>query len=211
MRLFTSLIAMAAIVMSAGSAFAAANWSVSASTSDGSPLTAITPGAQIILDIGLTTTGPELLGISGSVNDYDTNVTQPAAGGHTIAASLLHQVCFPSAGCFNGVANLESGLRVENGVEGAGQEATFVSILSVSAALGDGSIDTPFPQFQVIMDALNPGSTVLRVGTFADYAGAYAGGDNIVNNQAVAITVVPEPGTALLMGLGLAGLASRRR
>ncbi len=211
MRLFTSLIATAAIVFSAGSAFAAATWQATATTGDGSPLSAITQGTTITLSIGLTTTGPELLGISGSVNDYDSAVAAPAATGHVIAATLLNQVCFPSAGCFNGVSNLESGLRVQSGVEGPGNEATFVSVLSVTPALGNGSIDDPFPQFSVVFDAVGGGSTVLRIGTYGDYADAYAGGDNVVNNVEIPITVVPEPGTALLMGLGLAGLAAAGR
>ena len=213
MRLFTSLIATAAIVLSAGSAFAAANWSVSASTSDGSPLTAVTPGAQLILDIGLSTTGPELLGIAGSVNNYDGSVVSFDSA-PVFSASVLNQVCFPAAGCFGGVANLEAGVRSETGVEGAGNEDTFLSVLSVTPAAGDGSIDDPSPQFQLVYNVIGaPGSsTTLRVGTYSDYADAYTGGDNVVNNQEVTITVVPEPGTALLMGLGLAGLglAGRR-
>ena len=213
MRLFTSLIATTAILFSAGSAFAAATWSATATTSDGSPLSAITPGAQITLTIGLTTTGAEALGISGSVNNYDGGVVAPAAAGHVLAPNALNQVCLAAVGCFGGLANLEPGLRVESGVEGAGNEATFFSALSVTAAGGTGALDDPFPQFQVVFDAVGAGSTVLRVGTYGDYADAYtsATGDNVSNNVEIPVTVVPEPGTALLMGLGLAGLATTRR
>ena len=49
---------------------------------------------------------------------------------------------------------------------------------------------------------------------FLDYSDGYLSnsGDNAVNNAApLTINVVPEPGTALLMGLGLAGLAAAGR
>lgn len=221
MRLFTSLIASAAILFSASAAFASATWSVSASTGDGSPLNAVTPGTTVTLDITLTMSAPgEMFGISGSVNDYDRGVVTPNAGASTIASQLLYATCIPTYGCFNGVSNLESGLRVQSGVEGPGAEDTFLSILSTSAVGGDGTQDsiglgTP-NQFSIVYDVVGaPGaSTVLRVGTFEDYADAFAGlSDDIVNNTSVEITIapIPEPGTALLMGLGLAGLAAAGR
>ncbi len=221
MRLFTSMIASAAILFSASAAFAAANWSVSASTGDSSPLTAVTPGTTVTLDITLTMSGAnEMFGISGSVNDYNRGVVTPNAGASTIASQLLYATCIPTYGCFNGVGNLESGLRVQGGVEGPGAEDTFLSILSTSAVGGDGTQDSvalgTSHQFSIVYDVVGaPGSsTVLRVGTFADYADAFAGAsDDIVNNTSVEITIapIPEPGTALLMGLGLAGLAAAGR
>ena len=45
----------------------------------------------------------------------------------------------------------------------------------------------------------------------AAFSDVYGGGNNIANNASLQITVIPEPGTALLMGLGLAGLATTRR
>ncbi len=203
----TLVASLAALVLSgfvATSAQAAATWTVTVTTGDGSPLSAVTSGTTISLAIGLTTTTPELLGISGSVNDYDSAVAAPASSGHVIPTNILNQVCFPSSGCFNGLTNLESGLRVQNGVEGPGNEATFLSLLSVTPALGNGSIDDPFPQTTVVFDAVGAGSTVLRIGTYANYADAYAGGDNVVNNIEVPITV-PEPTS---VAASLAGLAS---
>ena len=75
---------------------------------------------------------------------------------------------------------------------------------------GDGTAEAA--QFQIVYNVIGAGSTPLSIGTFAAYADAYSGAsDNTVNNTSVAITVVPEPGTALLMGLGLAGLAAAGR
>ena len=212
MRLYLPLIATAALLLSAGSTFAAATWTATATTSSGNPLSAVAPGDQITLSIGLTTTSPDLLGISGSINNYDPSVVAPAATGHVIPTSALSQICIATLGCLGGVANLESGLRVESGVEGAGEEATFFSALSVTPAGGTGATDDPFPQFQIVFDVVGLGSTVLRIGTYADYADAYTSlsGDNAVYNVEIPVNV-PEPGTTLLMALGLAGLAATGR
>ena len=45
----------------------------------------------------------------------------------------------------------------------------------------------------------------------ASICSAVVGGSTSINNQNILMTVVPEPGTALLMGLGLIGLARTAR
>ena len=209
MRLFTSLIATAAILFSASTAFASATWSVSA-TASGGDLNAMVVGDTLTLDIKLeTSAAAEMIAIAGSVNNYDTGVVSVNAGASTVAADLLFETILPSIGSFNGISNLESGVS-DTSVQGPGQEDTFLSVLGTSGAGGDGTAESA--QFQIVYDVIGDGTTTLRIGTFADYADAFAGAsDNVVNNTSVAITVVPEPGTALLMGLGLAGLAAAGR
>ena len=54
----------------------------------------------------------------------------------------------------------------------------------------------------------------LQFGTNIDLAAVAVGAGGAIlpfNNASINLTVIPEPGTALLMGLGLAGLASSRR
>lgn len=217
MRLFTSLIATTAILFSASTALAAATWTVTATASDGAPLSALNAGTTLTLDIGLTTDVAELVAISGSVNNYDNSILTPNAAASTISGSVMCE--FFNAmfgGCINGLTNLESGLRTQVGVEGAGAEDTFLSLLGTTPATGTGAADEPFPQFSIVYNVDAAGSTTLRVGTFGDYADAYAllSGPGVVNNTSVAITV-PEPTSvaASLAGLGsvLGVVAIRRR
>ena len=209
MRLFTSLIATAAILFSASTAFASATWSVSA-TASGGDLNAMAVGDTLTLDIKLETSASlELIAIAGSVNNYDASVVSVDTGASTVASQLLFEIIIPTVGSFNGITNLESGVS-DTSVQGPGQEDTFLSVLGTAGAGGDGTAEAA--QFQIVYNVIGAGTTTLRVGTFANYADAFSGAsDNTVTNTGVTITVVPEPGTALLMGLGLAGLAAAGR
>ncbi len=219
MRLFISVLASAAMILSASTAFAQANWSVSASTSDGSALDAVTPGAQIILDITLRTTD-FAFGIAGSVNNYDNSIVGLDAGASLISASVLNQVCVPGVGCFGGLSNAVGNPIVfaERSV-GPGVEAEFLAAVSTNQAGGTGTTDpgiatavTGDAQFRIVYNALAAGSTQFQIGTYAEYLDGYTGTESSVsNNTTLDITVIPEPGTALLMGLGLVGLAGAGR
>ena len=202
MRLFTSLIATAAILFSASTAFASATWSVSATASGGN-LNAMAVGDTLTLDIKLETSAPlELIAIAGSVNDYDTSVVSLNPGANTVASTLLYEIIIPTVGSFNGITNLESGIS-DTSVQGPGQEDTFLSVLGTAGAGGDGTAEAA--QFTIVYNVIGDGTTTLRIGTFADYADAFSGAsDNNVNNTEVTITV-PEPTS---VAASLAGLAS---
>lgn len=194
---------VSALVMPSSAALASATWTVTATTGDGSPLHAVTPGTTLILDIKLETSAPgEMIAIAGSVNNYDTSVVSVDAVASTVAQNLLFAFIIPGTGSFNGITNLESGVA-DTSVQGPGQEDTFLSALSTSGSGGDGTAEDP--QFTIVYNVIGNGTTTLRVGTFADYADAYSGAsDNIVNNTEVTITV-PEPTS---VAASLAGLAS---
>lgn len=213
MKLSKILLVVAASLLLSVQASASATYSVTATTGDGSPLNAITPGTTLTLAITLVTSAPdELFGIGGSVNNYDRSLVVPDVGASSIGQDLLYETCIPTYGCFGGSVNLEDDLRVQFGIEGPGAEDTFVSILGTSPAAGDGTLDVqvyPEGQFIVVYN-VQPGvsgSTVLRVGTYENYADAYAGAsDDIVNNVEVAITV-PEPASVAASLCGLASVA----
>lgn len=106
---------------------------------------------------------------------------------------------------FNGVA-----LTVSNG------DGTFDS--GVNGLQTNGSDVHMTVTFQAnILDATyaNPASVTLNIGTgtFGNAAIQSLTGNTLAftNATPVTFTVVPEPGSALLMGLGLAGLASFKR
>ena len=202
MRLFTSLIATAAILFSASTAFASATWTVAA-TASGGDLNAMAVGDTLTLDIKLeTSAASEMIAIAGSVNNYDTAIASVNAGASTVPAQLLFGTIIPSVGSFNGVSNLESGVA-DTSNQGPGQEDTFLSVLGTAGAGGDGTAESA--QFQIVYNVIADGTTTLRVGTFADYADAFSGAsDNNVNNTEVTITV-PEPAS---VAASLAGLAS---
>ena len=196
-------------LLAASTAFASATWTVTA-TASGGDINAMAVGDTLTLDIKLEmSAADEMIAIAGSVNNYDTGVVSVDAGASTVPAELLFAVIIPGTGSFNGVTNLESGVA-DTSNQGPGQEDTFLSVLGTAGAGGDGTAEDP--QFTIVYDVIGNGTTTLRIGTFSDYADAFSGAsNNVVNNTGVTITVVPEPGTALLMGLGLAGLAAAGR
>ena len=200
MKFSKILMVTLASLFAASTSFASATWDVAATAS----------GNTLTLDIKLETSAAlELIAIAGSVNDYDTSVVSISSGANTVASTLLYEIIIPTVGSFNGITNLESGIS-DTSVQGPGQEDTFLSVLGTAGAGGDGTAEAA--QFQIVYEVIGAGTTTLRVGTFANYADAYSGAsDNTVTNTGVTITVVPEPGTALLMGLGLAGLAAAGR
>ena len=193
----------------ASTAFASSTWTVTA-TASGGDLNAMAIGDTLTLEVKLETSAAgEMIATAGSVNNYDTTIVSVDAvassvnnGPVTGPNQLLFATIIPGVGSFNGITNLESGVR-DTSNEGPGQEDTFLSALSTSGSGGDGTAEDP--QFTIVYNVIGEGTTTLRVGTFADYADAYSGAsDNIVNNTEVTITV-PEPTS---VAASLAGLAS---
>ena len=209
MKFTKILIVTLASLFAASTAFASSTWTVTA-TASGGDINAMAIGDTLTLAVKLETSAPlEMIATAGSVNNYDTGVVSVDAvassvnnGPVTTPNQLLFLTILPGVGSFNGITNLESGVR-DTSNEGPGQEDTFLSALSTSGSGGDGTAEDP--QFTIVYNVIGTGTTTLRVGTFADYADAYSGAsDNIVNNTEVTITV-PEPTS---VAASLAGLAS---
>jgi hypothetical protein len=102
---------------------------------------------------------------------------------------------------------------------GPGAAADFFFGVTSLRDTADGSIDQGVvtgifgdAQFRIVFVAAGLGQTTLQIGSFSEYLGIYVEdpGDQQIFNTSVDLFVVPEPGTALLLGLGLVGLAARR-
>jgi hypothetical protein len=221
MRLFVSLIATAVFFV-ASAASAQITWSVNAFTSDGSALSAVTPGATITLDITLRNSG-SVNGIGGAAFGYETGVVSLGAGSLLSAHVLAGFATGPGTG-FGGLDNLVASAVQTSGPAPLRGEVQFMNGLSLSttgiALTGTADIGIAAPnavggaQFRLVMNAVGAGTTTVTVGTSEAYGDAIVlpgGAFGTSDNAAVNITVIPEPGTALLMGLGLAGLAAAGR
>ena len=216
MRLFVSLIATA-VLFAASAASAAVTFNVDVSSSG--DLANLNAGDTITLDITMRsdapTSGENVFAIGGAVFGYGGALRLGA--GTTSTAAMTQFQTGPGAG-FGG---LDSTQPVE---EVSADEVQWFNGVSINGTPADGSLDiSPLPgnavggpHAQVIMivtgDVTGPIS--FGVGADAAYGDAVVGDGGsflTANNATIDINVIPEPGTALLMGLGLAGLAAAGR
>ena len=197
MRLFTSIIALATFMV-AGAASAA----LTVSSTESGGLT-VNPGDTVTINITISTTAPEATALGLRAANYDPSIL--VFDSYVAPSSVFN---FSPAVPFGGIANTPSLLGEQGPLAGvrAGTSVNLFQGVSLSAAAGAGP-----ESFSVTFTAGAAGTTTVDLGVFGDYSDAYLGGDNAVNNASVQVTVVPEPGTALLMGLGLAGLATAGR
>jgi hypothetical protein len=224
MRLLVSVLATAAIFFTASVAGAAATFTASASSASGNPLTARVVSDVVTIDITLRS-DETTFGIGGAATGYDTSVASFTSG--QSAGGVLVQICVPSAGCFGGINNTlvapaTPAALVENTSNVPGlPEVQFVNGVSSGGSVYTGATDEGVAtgtagdaQFQLVFTAAGPGTTTINLGADAAYGDEIIGAAGSVlaaNNTSVTLTVIPEPGTALLMGLGLVGLARAGR
>jgi hypothetical protein len=220
MRLFISVIASAAMFFAASVAGAAVTFSAVASSGSGNALSALEPGDVVTVDITLRSDGEGTLAVGAAASGYDRNVVSFDSG--QAASAVMVQVCIPAVGCFGGIGNVAANLPLAEAVDAtAGPFVQFLTAVSLTSNTFTGASDPGVvtgvagdAQFRLIFNADAAGVTQLNIGAFPEFGNAVVlagGGDGVSNNTVVNLTVIPEPGTALLMGLGLAGLAAAGR
>jgi len=234
MRLFTSIIASVAMLFVASVASATVTFTVIGTTvTGGRPLNALQVNDVVTIDIRLSnplpTSSPFIGGVGGAVQGYNPSVVSfqsGEAGDGTLFCT--------NASCSNGLVNTfdsTTPLEERNDVPGFGPYVNFVSAITTTLRNGDGSRDPGIDGvlnglgalFRISFVATGQGSTVLDIGTTTNpfvgnvivsstlATGGVVTPDGQAINASLALTVIPEPGTALLMGLGLAGLAAAGR
>ena len=218
MRLFTSVIA-SAVLLAASVGSAATSFDIlSTETSLGSPLSGLQPGETVTISLRITG-GVDVYGLGASAYGYDESVIDFQSG--QSVASINHATCIPSFGCFTGLSNQPSAqTHTETAIGASGNRVQIFNGVGLSATAYnpldtglDGVVGGNGAQVRITFVATGAGSAVINIGTGYNGDGEVLGGGvtNTNINTAVEVTVVPEPGTALLMGLGLAGLAAAGR
>jgi hypothetical protein len=202
MRLFKTLL-IAAIAVGLSAASATALTSVTHSNNTGGAI--LTPGAIFDVDVTLSFDGGNSL--TGAFTSAGWDPNQLTLIGNTPApfaiffgaTGFLAKVVDPSS--FPGdaagtIRSVQFGAG-PNQAAGAGAPVLITTLTFLVVAAGDG-----IAEIDVVLNAGD--------GCFGTLGAPCAPGDFLTSGTAV---LVPEPGTALLMGLGLAGLAyaGRRR
>jgi len=186
------------------------------------------------ITIGVRAENPtalEITALSASVTGYDPAIAAFSSG--QAVGSMFNEACVATVGCFGGITNTATPLGESTNTMSGQLEVLFLTGANVLPASGDGSFDPGLdaadpgipdasPHFRFSFVISSPGETTLQIGFDAAYGNSLfgTGGIDITPPDANALVflsseqspyVVPEPGTALLIGLGLAGLSATRR
>ncbi|MBY0399378.1 PEP-CTERM sorting domain-containing protein [Myxococcota bacterium] len=208
---------------------------IGTSTSSGASLNDVGIGDEVTIDIRMSNpTGASIYAVGAGIQGWDNNIAQlvsaQMAPGPFFCTTpvctngLFNSLSFPQA------PNTDTYLAGPGDVQnfpGVGSYLPLVQAVTINPRAGDGSRDPGLDgvvgggdaQFRIMFRILQPGLVTLNIGTNPSptlgnvvVIGNGAGG--ILEVQAINASLVfpiPEPGTALLIGLGLAGLAGTRR
>ena len=191
-----------------------------------------------ILTVDVTVSNPGNLNVWAAalgVRGYDPDADGRSEGLNLVGGGVSSVLFADNSAIIPTVGTVYSG-GINNSLATPTQEGTSIfpqrelhtllfNGVATAAATGDGSFDggpDDIPggihftvQFQAErQDGLNPVQIDLTFGDIPDLGHVVLTDGGVpltVTGDTLTVFVVPEPGTALLMGLGLAGLAIRRR
>jgi hypothetical protein len=186
------------------------------------------PGETVDLEIGVSNLSETAVHfLSASISGYDESVADFVPGTGRAARSFFVWICLEENDCAGGINQLPYIVDrldlVEDSLLGSGNRVQFIeAALPIGAeTTASGELDQGWdgtqasPDAVVTFRAVGLGTTVLRIGT--DYyedgviGPPYDGSVRPAEQSATfTIRVVPEPGMAILLGLGLGGLARWR-
>ncbi len=231
-------IAAAAILFAMPTVASALGISIVNVSSTGSSTSALEANDEITFDLRLDNPGNvDVFGLDVVVTGFDTPGTTNAISsglqlvGGSVATSALNTVNIPAVGSLGGIANTRTAPTQVWALSLSEPQPVRTSLFAgaaLTASNGNGSLDTGIGgglvgagdvHFRVTyrlvtnIPDLNQNLTLsFGVAEGLGHVAVGAGGESIAfQNATYALTVIPEPGTALLMGLGLAALATRRR
>lgn len=184
------------------------------------PTDDLQPGEIVTIGIRLSE-GRDVYGLSASAYGYDESVLDFESGRAVgaINYTVPIPVIFDSIALENR-ATARNGALSESSIGNSGNRVLFFNGVSLTPTRShsldpdvDGVYGTGRDQIRLVFRAIAPGRTILRIGTGYEGDGEVGPGGSVdtSSNVEVAITVIPEPGAGLLVGLGLAGLAMRAR
>lgn len=165
-----------------------------------------------------------IYGISASAFSYDTEVVEFVDG--QAVATLFHRVAHPLVGVIDPIYNNQGGALSEETWGGGRPHVPFLNSVALQSLRPhpldpglDGVVGGGDAQVRMRFAITGRGTTVLRIGVYpafsfvcpGDACGWAPEDERVVLSSEALPYVIPEPTTALLLGIGLAGLTTAGR